>query len=323
MCSCVDRVKRLVPLLVVLLSAGPLRAQTRATTADLSGLVMDSLRGSLPAAIVTATNSATNLERSATTETDGRFAIPALPPGTYTVKAELPGFVAQVKEQVVLTLGEAIRIDFTLAPAGIQERVTVTADLPLVDPQKTVIGTVISQTQIDNLPINGRNFISFSVITPGAAADRTPQQGASATSGLTFAGQRARSNNITVDGLDDNDSSVGGVRATFSQEAVREFQVLTNSYSAEFGKASGGVVNIVTKSGTNTLAGNAFFFFRDDSLNARGYFEKFDPFGQPIDQPKAPYGQQQLGATLGGPIRKDRTFFFLSFERLNVKPATS
>ena len=111
---------------------------------------------------------------------------------------------------------------------------------------------MVSQQQIENLPINGRNFISFSVITPGVSTDQTPQQGASATSGLTFAGQRARSNNITVDGLDNNDITVGSVRATFSQEAVREFQVLTNSYSAEFGKASGGVVNIVTKSGTNT-----------------------------------------------------------------------
>ena len=117
------------------------------------------------------------------------------------------------------------------------------------------MSTVVSQQQIESLPINGRNFISFSVITPGVSTDRTPQQGASATSGLTFAGQRARSNNITVDGLDNNDAALGSVRATFSQEAVREFQVLTNSYSAEFGKASGGVVNIVTKSGTNTPFG--------------------------------------------------------------------
>ena len=121
-----------------------------------------------------------------------------------------------------------------------------------MDLQETAVSNVVTQDQIEALPINGRNFICFSVITPGVSTDRTPQQGASGTSGLTFAGQRARSNNITVDGLDNNDAAVGSVRATFSQEAVREFQVLTNSYSAEFGKASGGVVNIVTKSGTNT-----------------------------------------------------------------------
>src|SRR5262249_5879810 len=156
-----------------------------------------------------------------------------------------------------------VELEFTLAVAGTQEAVTVTAEAPLVDTQKTAVATVVSETQIDNLPINGRNFISFSIITPGVSNDRTPQQGASATSGLTFAGQRARSNNITVDGVDNNDAAVGAVRATFSQEAVREFQVLTNSYSAEFGKASGGVVNIVTKSGTNTPSGNAFLYFRD------------------------------------------------------------
>src|SRR5213078_4354529 len=121
-------------------------------------------------------------------------------------------------------------------------------------------------------------------------------------SGLSFGGQRARSNNITVDGLDNNDIVVGSVRATFSQEAVREFQVVTNSYSAEFGKASGGVVNIVTKSGTNTPSGNAFVFFRDDALNSKEYFERFTPAGQPIDRAKAPYGQKQFGGTLGGPI---------------------
>ncbi len=125
--------------------------------------------------------------------------------------------------------------------------------------------------------------------------DRTPQQGASATSGLSFTGQRARSNNIMVDGLDNNDPIVGAVRATFSQEAIREFQVLTNSYSAEFGKASGGVVNIVTKSGTNELHGNAFFYFRDESLNAKDHFEKYDVFGDPVDREKAPFSQNQCG----------------------------
>src|SRR4029453_8104676 len=133
------------------------------------------------------------------------------------------------------------------------------------------VSNVVSQDQIQSLPINGRNFISFSIITPGVTIDQTPQQGASATSGLTFAGQRARSNNITVDGLDNNDITLGSVRAVFSQEAVREFQVLTNSYSAELGKAAGGVVNIVTRSGTNELRGTAFGYFRDDALNAKNH----------------------------------------------------
>ena len=193
-----------------------------------------------------------------------------------------------------------------------------TSDAPVVDPQKTVVSSVISREQIQHLPINGRSFIGFSLLAPAVVTDRTPQQGASGTSGLSFAGQRARSNNITVDGLDNNDSTIGSVRATFSQEAVREFQVLTNSYSAEFGKASGGVVNIVTKSGTNTMAGNLFFFLRDSALNSKDHFERFDPAGQPIDREKAPYSQKQYGGTLGGPIRRDRTFYFLSYERLDI-----
>src|SRR6185312_1961978 len=152
----------------------------------------------------------------------------------------------------------------------------------------------------------------------GVAPDRTPLQGAAATSGLSFTGQRARSNNIMVDGLDNNDPVVGAVRATFSQEAVREFQVITNSYTAEYGKASGGVVNIVTKSGTNVATGNVFSFFRHDALNSKAYFERFTPAGLAIDMPKAPYRQKQFGAIFGGPIKRDRTFIFASFERLDV-----
>jgi Carboxypeptidase regulatory-like domain len=294
-------------------------AQTRATSADLSGVVLDESKAVLPGAMVTATNAETNQARTVVTDGNGRFFIPALPPGLYVVSAELSGFAPQTRQGILLQLGTSVTLDFTLKIAGTREEITVKAPAPLIDTQQTAVSTVVSQKQIESLPINGRNFMSFSIITPGVSTDRTPQQGASATSGLTFAGQRARSNNITVDGLDNNDAALGSVRATFSQEAVREFQVLTNSYSAEFGKASGGVVNIVTKSGTNTVAGNAFVYARDDALNRKGYFERFNPAGQSITQQKAPYSQKQFGSTLGGPIRKDQTFFFGSFERLDVK----
>jgi hypothetical protein len=267
---------------------------------------------------VTVTNADTGVTRTSITDGDGRYAILALSPGTYRVRVELSGFVPQVREGVTLTLGSSVDVTFALALAGAQERVTVVAESPILDMQKTAVASVVSQQQIESLPINGRNFMSFSVITPGVSTDRTPQQGASATSGLTFAGQRARSNNITVDGVDNNDAAVGAVRATFSQEAVREFQVLTNSYAAEFGKASGGVVNIVTKSGTNILSGNLFGYFRDEALNAKEHFERFDPSGAAIDREKAPYGQKQFGFTLGGPLRKDKSFFFGSFERQDI-----
>jgi hypothetical protein len=294
-------------------------AQTRATTADLTGVVYDQSRAVLPGVTVSATNTETNQTRSTVTDSVGRFTIPALAPGAYTVKAELAGFTSQSRQNVELQLGGQVALEFTLRLASMSEQVTVVAATTMVDSTQTALATVISQRQINNLPINGRDFISFSVITPGVTRDNTPQQGASATSGLTFAGQRARSNNITVDGLDNNDIILGSVRATFSQEAVREFQVVTNSYSAEFGKASGGVVNIVTKSGTNVATGNAFFFFRDAALNSKEYFERFTPSGDAIDREKAPYSQKQFGGILGGPIQKNTTFFFGSFERLDVK----
>ena len=305
-------------LLVMVVASTGAYAQTRATSADLSGVIYDPSKAVLPGVTVTVTNAETGITRISATDGEGRYAILALPPGTYTVRVELSGFAPQVQEGVQLALGSSVELSYTLTLATAQEQVIVTAAAPIIDTQKTAVASIVSQQQIESLPINGRNFISFSVITPGVTTDRTPQQGASATSGLTFAGQRARSNNITVDGLDNNDAAVGAVRATFSQEAVREFQVLTNSYSAEFGKASGGVVNIVTKSGTNSLAGNLFGYFRDESLNAKEHFERFDPSGAAIDREKASFGQKQFGFTLGGPLRRDRSFFFLSFERLDI-----
>jgi hypothetical protein len=292
-------------------------AQARLTGADLRGTVHDSSGSVLAGATVTVTSLETGITRTAVSDPQGRYFMAALPPGRYRVSAELSGFSPQKRDSVALRLGQSAEVDFTLPVGGKMEEITV-VDEAVQDTGRTTVAATVGQEQIENLPINGRNFISFSVITPGVTTDNTPQQGASATSGLSFTGQRARSNNIMVDGLDNNDPVVGSVRAVFSQEAVREFQVLTNSFSAEFGKASGGVVNIVTKSGGNDYHGNAFLYFRDDSLNAKDRFEKADVFGNPIDRAKSPYSQKQYGATLGGPIKKDKTFFFLSFEQLDI-----
>ena len=312
--------RSLSALLIALAVVVPVRleAQARLTGADLQGTVSDESGGVLPAAAVTVTNVETNLTRTATSDGKGRYVVAALPPGTYKVSVALSGFAPRARDKVTLLLGQTVEVDFTLKVASAREEVTVTDEAPVVNPTQTAVSSVVGQQQIENLPINGRNFISFSVITPGVTTDRTPQQGSTATSGLSFMGQRARSNNIMVDGLDNNDTITGGVASSFSQEAVREFQVLTNSCSAEFGKATGGIVNIVTKSGTNEIHGNTFLYLRDESLNAREHFEKFDPSGQPIDREKAPYRQRQWGATLGGPLQKDKTFFFLSGERIDV-----
>jgi hypothetical protein len=324
--------RRVAAAFVVFLAATPLaRAQARLTGADLVGRVTDESMAVLPGVTITVVNRDTNLTRTATSDAQGGYKIPALPPGTYKVTAGVQGFANQTRDGVTLQLGQTVELVFTLKIAGAQEELTIVGESPGVDVTDTSVSSVVGQQQIENLPINGRNFISFSIITPGVTTDRTPQQGASATSGLSFTGQRARSNNIMVDGLDNNDVIVGAVRATFSQEAIREFQVVTDSYSAEFGKATGGVVNIVTKSGTNEFHGNAFWYFRDESLNAKDYFEKFSVLGIPVERDKAPFSANQYGATLGGPIQKDKTFFFVSFERqdltasnfVNIDPAAA
>ena len=293
-------------------------AQSRVTSGDLTGVVSDQTDSRLIGAEVSARNIDTNLTRRAVTDAEGRFALQALPPGTYELRASRQGFAPRTLTDVEVTLGSEVDVQFVLVLATLKESIAVSAVPPIVNSQKTEVSSVITRDQIERLPINRRNFMAFSLLTPGIAVDRMPQQGASATSGLSFSGQRARSNNITVDGLDNNDAVVGSVRATFSQDAVREFQVLTHSFSAEFGKAVGGVVNIVTRAGTNTFAGTAFSFFRDESLNAKDHFERYDAAGAAIDRVKAPYGQRQFGATIGGPLRKDRTFFFGSVERLTV-----
>jgi len=314
----VNRCQLFVLSVVIFALAMPARGQSRSTSADVTGIVMDESRAVLPHAIVTATNVDTNLERVVTSGPDGRFDVLAVPPGTYRVRTELAGFSSHLFEGLEVRLGSVIPLEVILTVAGVTEKVTVAVEAPLLNVEQAVVASVVSAPQIERLPINGRNFISFSLITPGVNADRMSFQGATATSGLSFGGQRARSNNVTVDGLDNNDEVVGSVRATFSQEAVREFQVMAQSYSAEFGKASGGVVNIVTKSGTNVVSGSLFAYFRDDSLNAKEYFEKFEPSGHRIDRRKAPYTQRQYGGVIGGPVRRDRTFFFGSFERLDV-----
>jgi hypothetical protein len=316
--SVMRRCRVVVVLLALVAWPSDARSQARLTGADLEGMVADQSGAVLPGVLVTATNVATNVSRTVTTDLNGRYYVAALPPGTYRIIAALSGFLTQTTDDLVLRLGQSVVLNFTLHLEGVSAAVTVSAEPPIVEASRTEVSTVIDQEQIEALPINGRNFISFSVLTPGVTNDRTPQQGASATSGLSFGGQRARSNNIMVDGFDNNDQVVGAVRATFSQEAVREFQVLTNSYSAEFGKASGGVVNIVTKSGTNDLHGNAFYYFRDDAMNARSYFEQHDIFGNPVDLDKAPFDQEQWGGTVGGPISKNRTFFFGSFEQTDI-----
>jgi hypothetical protein len=290
-------------------------AQTVVTGADARGSVADATGGVLPGVTITVTSTETNLLRTTISDRQGRYLVAALPPGHYEIAAELSGFAVE-RRALDLVLGQQAAIDFTLTVA-VRETVQVVDATPVIDPARAAIASVVEQREIDRLPINGRSFISFAALTPGVSGTGDALPGAT-TSGLSFLGQRPRANNLLVDGLDNNDREQGSPLVSLSQDAVREFQVLTGNYAAEFGFATAGVVNIVTKSGTNDLRGSLFSYFRNEQLNARAHFERYDVFGTPIDQEEAPYRQYQFGGTAGGPVRRDRTFAFGSVERYDV-----
>jgi len=280
-------------------------AQTGLATGTLTVTVVDEAGTPVSGSVVSVVSESTSSTRAGTTGAAGRLSLPLLAVGRYTVRAERSGFQPAAAVGATVSVGTASTLTLTLRVAS-SVRVDVDAAAPAVDAHRSAVATVIGQTQIDGLPIDRRDYTSFALLAAGVTADRAPNQGPAQSSGLVFAGQSARTNNVTVDGVDNNEDMVGGVRAVFGQDAVREFQVLVSGYSAEFGKAAGGVLNIVTRSGGNRADARAFEFFRDRSLNSRGFF----------DAPDAPFRQHQFGAAVGGPLRRNRTFGFASFERL-------
>ncbi len=309
-----------IVMMLCLLALGWAAAvSAQVNTATLSGTVSDPQGLPVKDANVTVTNAATGAQRTSVTNDDGRYNLVGLPPGQYKLAVDGgASFAVYEDAAIVLTVGEAATLDPQLQLRGQQQTVTVSSETALVETQKTDVSSTIDSRQITNLPINGRNYINFTLLNSQAARDETPSIGAAPTSGLNFGGQRARSNEVSVDGADAVDNSINGVRATVSQEAVQEFQVITSNYMPEFGRASGGVVNIVTKSGGNELHGNLFGFLRDSAIQAQNPFSvNVVPnavTGFQAVPVKPPYTRVQAGATLGGPIQKDKTFFFFAYE---------
>ena len=309
-------------LVVALLATEPAFCQVN--TVDLSGTVFDPQNLAVASAKISVKNLATGATRSKESDSQGRYQIVGLPPGRYEITVEAKGFATFVNPEIVLTLGITAEYDPHMTVAGGQQTVTVTGEPELVDTTKADVSTTVTSLQINNLPINERNYINFTLLDSQAARDDTPSIGAAPTSGLNFGGQRARSNEVSVDGADAVDKSVGGVRATVSQEAVQEFQVITSNYMPEYGRATGGVVNIVTKSGTNEFHGNLFGFLRNSAIQARNPFSvqgSFDPATDSVNlKPvKQSFTRVQAGATLGGPIQKDKTFFFFAYETIRAQ----
>ncbi|HYB60263.1 MAG TPA: TonB-dependent receptor [Methylomirabilota bacterium] len=292
-----------------------LTARAQVNTAELSGHVYDPQGLVVAGAQVSLTNKATGAVESQPTDSSGEYHFVGIAPGTYELDVEGKGFTKIVNPSLELTIGSAATFDAHLQLLAGQQSVTITELPPVIETSHTAITQTVGSTQIDNLPINGRNYINFTLLDSQTNRDNAPFLGAAPTSGLSFGGQRARSNEVSVDGADAVDNSVNGVRATVSQEAVQEFQIIVNSYMPEFGRATGGVVNIVTKSGTNQFHGNVFGFLRDSAFQARNPFSvQVDPNTGNLIPVKQAYTRVQSGATLGGPIQKDKTFFFLSYE---------
>ena len=294
-------------------------------TATLSGTVMDQQGQAVEGAKVTLTSTATGAERTAVSEDNGRYTLVGIPPGQYKMTVDGgANFDVYVNPSILLTVGEAAKLDAQLRVRGQIETISVVEETALVETQKADVSATVTSVQINNLPINGRNYINFTLLDSQAARDDTPSIGAAPTSGLNFGGQRGRSNEVSVDGADAVDKSVGGVRATVSQEAVQEFRVITSNYMPEYGRATGGVVNIVTKSGSNELHGNLFGFLRNAAIQARNPFSvqgAFDPATDTVTlKPvKQSFTRAQAGATLGGPIQRDKTFFFFAYETIRAQ----
>jgi len=302
-----------IALLAVLVFAlffdctGP--AFSQLSVAQLSGFVHDASGGAVKNATVSLRDTATDAVYRTTSNDSGLYVIPNLPPDTYELTVAFPGFATTVDKGIVLTVGQTANVDVSLRVATQSEEVVVTTEVPPIEPTKTEISQVIDTQQIQDLPISGRQFTDFALLTAGVATGRSSLQSTITefeTTRISFAGMRDFSNMITVDGADNVNTATGSQRATPPQESVQEFRVVNNAFGAEYGRALGGIVNIVTKSGTNELHGSIYDYLQNNATDARSLL-------QPAPDPYV-LRQNQFGGAVGGPIKKDKIFFFTNYE---------
>jgi hypothetical protein len=295
----------------VFLSAGVARAQT--ATGQILGTVKDASGGVMPNVKVTVTNQQTGLTRETTTNADGTYVVPLLPVGVYLVTAEQTGFKLAVLSDIQLNVDQVQRIDLELAAGNLSERVEVRANAAAIDTETSTVGQVISEKQVTDLPLNGRNFIQLLFLGAGAVMTNGEQgdmrQGVG--SAISIMGARPTSNNFMLDGTANVDTSLGTVAAVLSVDAIQEFKEQTSTYSAEYGFSSN-QINIVSKSGTNQFHGTVFDFIRNEKLDARNFFD-------PHDAEKPKLDQKQPGFVVGGPVFKNKTFFLVNYEGVRIK----
>lgn len=308
--ACGPIVLRALCVLGLLGAVSSLSAQT--TMATVRGKIVDEQGAVLPGVAVTARAVQTNLTQSVTTTDIGEYFLPNLPAGVYELQAVLNGFGTARRERLVLAVGQDVTIDLTLKLGGLAEQVTVSGDNALLETTQHTLGSVINSKQIDDLPTIARNFSELAKLAPGVA----PGVGGNGNT-LSFNGQRGYSNGVFVDGASNEWNYYGSQASSFAQDWIQEFQVMTNSFAAEYGTASGGLLNVITRSGTNSFTGRAYGFFRDDSFDAAPFAGSFEN-GEPVFEDEAPpLSQQRWGGFFGGPIVRDRLFFFTGIERLD------
>ena len=283
-------------------------ASGQAVTASLAGKILDTSGGTVAKANVTIANTATGLSRSVQSSGTGDYLLPALPAGDYTVSVELTGFQKQTRS-LTLQVGQTATLDFALAPGRVEEKMVVEANAEVAEPTRTQVSTVITERQIVNLPVNGREFIDFALLSPAVQIGDTTSGSTDVivepVTKLSFAGQNIHYNFIAVDGADDISTASGIQRGTPPQESVQEFRVINTDYSTEFGRAVGGIVNIITRSGTNDWHGALYEYFRNDVLDAVNVLQAT---GAHVLR------QNQFGGAIGGPITKDKTFLYANYE---------
>ena len=303
---------------VALLPTAPAMAQS---VGSISGTVMDDSKAGVPGAVVTVRNEGTSAVREVVTDGEGRYAVPLLPIGTYTVSASMSGFQTQERSKVVLEVQQSLTLDFVLQISSLEEQVTVRSQVAEAELQRSdaSLGQLINAQQVAELPLNGRNFVQLALLGPGTVTGRAGSflaQGPSSevsyrgSMSVSAQGMRENANDWLYDGVDDNELTAGGVGILPNVDSIREFKVLTHNYLAQYGSRGGTTVLVSSKSGENTFHGSLFEFFRHDALDARNFFDGPE---------KRPWKQNTYGFSLGGPIVRDRTFFFVGFQGNNIR----
>jgi hypothetical protein len=280
------------------------------STSTFSGRVVDQADAVLPGVSITATNTSTGVTRTAVTNGEGAYYLPGLDPGVYDVTTELPGFAPTTRDNVTLAINATITLDFRLALAGVAEAVTVTGAAPLIEITQSKVASTIETTELQNLPMITRSVSGLLALLPGAAPMEALHRSKESVGSVSFGGASGSNNTSTVDGADNRDNRYGGPLMTFSTDALEQFQLSTSQFTAADGRTGGAAITMVTKSGTNVLHGTAFGFARDRKMTAKDFFAKA------ANEEKAPFSRQQFGGSIGGPILRNRMFFFGAIEQI-------